>query len=104
MNIPTALFHVSVVALLLTGCNRADVSIDPEAWRDASLPNATDVFAQRDAADRARIAALPVVPVVAIAPVVVPPVKGKKMTNTEELKAMPMPGQVNDHSSTQKNK
>ena len=104
MNIPTALFHVSVVALLLTGCNRADVSIDPEAWRDASLPNAADVFAQRDAADRARIAAVPVLPPVAIAPAVVPPVKGKEMTKGEELKVMPMPGQANDHSSTQPKK
>jgi len=104
MNVRLALLHASVVAVLLSGCSRADVLIDPEAWRDRSLPSASDVFAQRDAADRARIAALPVVPVVAIAPVVVPPVKGKKMTNTEELKAMPMPGQVNDHSSTQKKK
>jgi len=90
--------------MVINGCSRADVLIDPEAWRDRSLPGASEVFAQKDAADRARIAALPVAPVVATAAEVVPPVKGKVMTTAEEVKSMPMPGQNNDHSSTPKKK
>jgi hypothetical protein len=59
---------------------------------DPSVPDASSVFAAQDAADATLAAkqsvALP-------KPIVV----GKEMTKEQESKAMPMPGQTNDHST-----
>jgi hypothetical protein len=101
--------HVALAAcaILAAGCGRNEVdavapngqpsqvatnhaSIPQAFARDPSVPDASTVFAEQDAADKAKAA-------LALPPQVATP--GKKMTKEEESKAMPMPGQVNNHSS-----
>ena len=60
---------------------------------DNSVPDASAVFAAKDAADKARGALDTAALQQAAAP-------QKAMTKEEESKAMPLPGQVNDHSTT----
>jgi hypothetical protein len=60
---------------------------------DPSLPDAATTFAAQDAADKTKA----IQDTNALQQRKVPQ---EKMTKTEELKAMPLPGQANDHSTT----
>lgn len=58
--------------------------------RDPSLPDASAVFAEQDAADKATADAT------ALQQAAIPQ---KEMSKEEESKAMPLPSQANDHSN-----
>ncbi len=60
--------------------------------RDPSVPDASAVFAAQAALDKSKGTAETIIPPQA-------PTPQKKMTKQEESKAMPMPGQVNNHST-----
>ncbi len=104
-----SIFTGAALAALLAGCQNGDVPattsnrepsqavtnaapIPQMPTRDPSLPDAATTFAAQDAADKAKVgqntAALPQ-----------KPASREKMTKEEESKAMPLPGQANDHST-----
>jgi len=60
---------------------------------DPSLPDASTVFTAQDAADKAKA----IDDTTALQQKAAPQ---EKMTKAEESKAMPLPGQANDHSTT----
>ena len=64
---------------------------------DPSVPDASTVFAAQDAADKTKA-------MQDTAALQQKPAPQEELTKAEELKAMPLPGQVNDHSTTDKNK
>jgi len=105
-----SIFTGAALAALLAGCQNGDAppttsnrepsqavtnaaSIPQMPTRDPSLPDATTTFAAQAAADKTKdvqnSAALPQ-----------KPATREKMTREEESKAMPLPGQANDHSTT----
>ena len=79
------------IALALAGCHKSDVL--PTTWKDPSVPDAATAFAAQDAADKAKA-------MQDTAALQAQSVPQEKMTKAEESKAMPLPGQSNDHSST----
>ena len=83
----------TVLALVLAGCNEREALA--ASWKDPSVPDAATAFAAQDAAARTKATqdAAAVQAQSKVAP-------QEKMTPAEESKAMPLPGQANDHSST----
>ena len=81
-------FIVAVaVATALAACEREPVT---QVWTgDPSLPDAATVFA-KEAAEKAQASQESGASQAA----------AKPLTNAEESKAMPLPGQANDHSNT----
>jgi hypothetical protein len=98
------------LAMLLAGCQRSDAPaitsngtprqpvtnatpIPQIPKGDPSLPDAATVFAAQDAAEKAKAMQDTTVLQQKSAP-------QEKMTKAEESKALPLPGQANDHSTT----
>jgi hypothetical protein len=104
-----SIFVCAAVALLLTGCQReapsalkeeprqvvvADATPIPQLpTRDPSLPDAATVLAAEDAAAKAKAMQDTAELQQKAAP-------QEDMTKAEEAKAMPLPSQANDHSTT----
>ena len=103
-------FVGAALALALAGCQRGVAPANPPNGApaqsvtsvgpipqmpkgDPSVPDASTVFAAQDAAQRAKAMPDPTALQQKAAP-------QEKMTVAEELKAMPLPGQANDHSTT----
>jgi hypothetical protein len=101
------------LAFALAGCQRGDapsitssglpsglgVNMSPipqVPWPDRSVPDASTAFAQ-DAADKTKA-------MQDTSALQHKPAPQEKMTKTEESKAMPLPGQANDHSTTANDK
>lgn len=105
-----SIFAGAALAMALTGCQRSDApaitsnGVPPEPVTNAaqipqfpkgdpSVPDASTVFAAQDAAEEARA----MHDTAALQKKAAPQ---EKMTKAEESKAMPLPGQANDHSTT----
>ena len=105
-----SIFAGAALAMALTGCQKSDApaitsnGAPPEpitntapipqfAKGDPSVPDASTVFAAQDAAEKARAMQDTAALQQKSAP-------QEKMTKAEESKAMPLPGQANDHSTT----
>jgi hypothetical protein len=82
----------AALALVLAGCQKSDVV--SANWKDPSVPDAATAFAAQDAANKAK--ATQDTAAVQAQSKVAPQ---EKMTKAEESKAMPLPGQANDHST-----
>jgi hypothetical protein len=110
INASQSIFIGAALVMGLTGCERGDVApitsngapqetvtnrtpIPQMPKGDPSLPDAATVFAAQDAADKAKA----MQDTTALQQSAVP---HEKMTEAEESKAMPLPGQANDHSTT----
>lgn len=107
INLKSNLMLLSVfLALGLAACDRKvapkvnvpaaiptpQASVQPSGLgSDPTVPDAATVFAAQDAADRAKT--------LQEAAARNKPVSATTMTKAEESKAMPLPGQANDHSS-----
>jgi hypothetical protein len=97
------------LAIMLAGCQRSDAPITsngappqpvtnatpiPQMSKgDPSVPDATTVFAAKDAAEKTKAMEETTARQQKTAP-------QEKMSKAEESKAMPLPGQANDHSTT----
>jgi hypothetical protein len=105
-----SIFAGAALAMALTGCQKSDVpvitsnGVPPEpttnaapvpqfAKGDPSVPDASTVFAAQDSAEKARA-------MQDTAALQQKPAPQETMTKAEESKAMPLPGQANDHSTT----
>ena len=105
-----SIFMSAALAILLTGCQKDEGRIvtsrgeRPQAGANAtpipqfskgdpSVPDAATVFAAQDAAAKAKDLQETTALQQSAAP-------QKAMTKAEESKAMPLPGQANDHSTT----
>ena len=78
----------------------------PTGGGDTSEPNAAAAFAAQDAADRAKAAAMGA-SAAAAAPTAAAMVNSRApntMSKDQESKAMPLPGQANDHSTPTRDK
>ena len=100
----------AALALVLAGCQKSDAPEVPSSGAspqpvtnaspiaampkgDPSVPDAATAFAAQDAADRTKA----MQDTTALRQKSEPQ---EKMTKAEESKAMPLPGQANDHSNT----
>jgi hypothetical protein len=92
-SVSRSVLAVAALALLLAGCQERDVLSG--TWKDPSVPDAATTFAAQDAAAKTR--ALEDTAAVQAQSKAAPQ---EKMTTAEESKAMPLPGQANDHSTT----
>ena len=105
-----SIFIGAAIAIALGGCEGSDVpaatsnGAPPEsattttpipqfAKGDPSVPDASAVFAAQDAADKAKA-------MEDATALQQKPAPQEPMTQVEESKAMPLPGQANDHSTT----
>ena len=105
-----SIFIGAAIAIALAGCQRSDAPavtsngappgsaatatpIPQFSKGDPSVPDASTVFAAQDAADKAK--AMQDATALQQKPAPMEP-----MTKTDESKAMPLPGQANDHSTT----
>ena len=105
-----SIFAGAAFAMALTGCQKSDApaitsnGVLPEPVTNAapiqqfpkgdpSVPDAPTVFAAQDAAEKVKA-------MQDTAALQQKPVPQEKMTKAEESKAMPLPGQANDHSTT----
>ena len=79
--------------ICLAGCQRPGSPLATQEWKgDPSLPDAATVFAQRDAEDKAKA-------MQDTAGLQAGSGARTDLTKAQESKAMPMPGQANDHSN-----
>ena len=109
-NARSILFIGAVLALALTGCQKTDPTastsngVPPERVANAtpipqfpkgdpSVPDAATVFAAQDAVEKARV-------MQETAALQDKPAPQEPVTQAEESKAMPLPAQANDHSTT----
>jgi len=109
-NASRSMFIGVVLALALTGCQKSDPTagasngVPPErvasagpipqfSRGDPSVPDAATVFAAQDAVEKTRLMQETAALQDKSAP-------QQPMTPAEESKAMPLPAQANDHSST----
>src|SRR5438093_9309077 len=129
-NVSRAIFVGAALLLALTGCQRTDkpavvataerqvivdttpttasAAIPPQSARDPSLPDAATALAEQDAAEKAKAEGAVAAPSVATpqkgvddnAAAQRSPAPQEPMTKEEETKAMPLPSQPNDHSTT----
>ena len=106
-----SIFMCAAVAVLLVGCQRqeaptalsqqeprqtvvADATPIPQtSTRDPSVPDAATALAADDAADKAKA-------MQDTTELQQKPAPQEEMTKAEEVKAMPLPSQANDHSTT----
>ena len=103
-----SIFIGAALAMVLAGCQKSDAPaitsngappqpvtnatpIPPKG--DPSLPDATTAFAAQDAAEKTKA-------MQDTTALQQKPAPQEKMTKAEESKAMPLPGQANDHSTT----
>ena len=111
MNLPSrTVFVGAALAMALVGCQQSAAPVNPSNGApaqsvtsvgpipqmpkgDPSVPDASTVFAAQDAAERAKATA----DITALQQKAAPQ---EKMTAAEEAKAMPLPAQANDHSTT----
>ena len=100
----------AALAMVLAGCQKSEapaitsngappqpvtnVTPSPQMPKgDPSVPDASTVFAAKDAADKTKA-------MQDTTALQQKPALQEEMTKAEESKAMPLPGQVNDHSTT----
>ncbi len=106
-----SIFAGAALAMVLAGCQKSDAPAStssgapPESVTtnaspvpqmpkgDPSLPDAATALAAQDAADKTKA-------LQDATALQQKPAPQDKMTKTEESKAMPLPGQANDHSTT----
>lgn len=105
-----SIFIGAAISIALAGCQRNDApaitsnGAPPESVTtatpipqfpkgDPSVPDASTVFAAQDAAEKAKA-------MEDTTALQQKPAPQEPMSKTEESKAMPLPGQVNDHSNT----
>ena len=111
MNKPSrSIFIAAALALALAGCQKSDsppvtstgapprpvtnaAPIPQMPKGDPSLPDAANALAAQDAADKTKA-------MQDTAALQQKPAPQEEMTKAEESKAMPLPGQANDHSTT----
>ena len=110
MNKARSIFAGAALAMALSGCQKSDApaitsnGVPPEPLTNAapvpqfhkgdpSVPDASIVFATQDAAEKAKA-------MQDTAALQQKPAPQEEMTKVEESKAMPLPGQANDHSTT----
>jgi len=103
-------FVAATIALALAGCQQSVAPLNPPNGApaqsvgsvgpipqmpqgDPSVPDASTVFAAQDTAEKAKA----MTDTTALQQKAAPQ---EKMTTAEETKAMPLPGQANDHSTT----
>ena len=119
-RISRSIFAGAALAVVLAGCQKSDVpaitsnGAPPQRVTDAapipqmpkgdpSVPDATAAFAAQDAAEKAKAMQDTTVLQEKPAPqeeMTKEEMTKQEMTKSEESKAMPLPGQANDHSST----
>jgi hypothetical protein len=109
-SVSRSIFAGAALAMVLAGCQRSDApaitssGAPPEPVTNASpipqmpkgdpsLPDAANALAAQDAADKSKAMQDTTELQQKSAP-------QEKMTKAEESKAMPLPGQANDHSTT----
>lgn len=109
-KVSRSIFAGAALAMALAGCQKSDapaiisIGVPPEPVTNAtpipqfpkgdpSLPDAATAFAARDAVEKAKAMQETTALQQAPAP-------QERMTKAEESKAMPLPGQANDHSTT----
>jgi hypothetical protein len=109
-NASRSLFVGAALAVALAGCQKSDAPavtsngmpteritntapIPQMPKGDPSLPDAATVFAAQDATDKTKA-------MQDTTALQQKPAPQEPMTKTEESKAMPLPGQANDHSTT----
>ena len=109
-RVSRSIFIGAALAMVLAGCQKSDVpaitssgappepvtnaSPTPQMPKgDPSLPDAATALAAQDAADKTK--AMP-----DSTALQQKPAPKETMSKAEESKAMPLPGQVNDHSTT----
>src|SRR5512140_1348015 len=109
-KVSRSIFAGAALAMVLAGCQRIDLPtvatdgappqpppnatpIPQMSKGDPSVPDAATTFAAQDAADKTKA-------MQDTAALQQKPAPQEKMTRAEESKAMPLPGQVNDHSNT----
>lgn len=105
-----SIFIGAAISIALAGCQKGDVPAVPSngmpservtdttpipqfSKGDPSVPDASTAFAAQDAADKAKA-------MEDTTALQQKPAPQEPMTKTEESKAMPLPGQANDHSTT----
>jgi len=105
-----SIFAGAALAVVLASCQKSDAPavtsngappqpvanatpIPQFAKGDPSVPDASTAFAAQDAADKTKA----MQDTIALQQ---KPAPQEKMTRAEESKAMPLPGQANDHSTT----
>ena len=107
-----SIFAGAALAVVLAGCQKSDAPAptsnsapppqqpvtnatpSPQMPKgDPSVPDASTVFAAQDAADKTKA-------MQDSAELQQKPAPQEEMTKAEESKAMPLPGQANDHSTT----
>jgi uncharacterized lipoprotein len=105
-----SIFIGTALAMVLAGCQKSDAPantsnvapsqpvtnaspIPQMPKRDPSLPDADNAFAARDTAEKTKA-------MQDTAALQQKPAPQEEMTKAEESKAMPLPSQANDHSTT----
>jgi len=113
-RVSRSIFAGAALAMALTGCQKSDAPaityngpppqpvintapIPQMPWRDPSVPDASAAFAAQDAADKTKT-------MQDTSASQQKPAPQEQMTRAEESKAMPLPGQANDHSTTANDK
>ena len=109
-RVSRSIFAGAALAMVLAGCQKIDApaitssGVPPEPVANASpipqmpkgdpsLPDAATALAAQDAADKTKA-------MQGTTALQQKPAPQEKMTKTEESKAMPLPGQANDQSTT----
>lgn len=109
-KISRSIFAGAALAMALAGCQRSDLPavatdgappqpvtnaapIPQMSKGDPSVPDAATAFVAQDAADKTKAMR-------DTTTLQQKPTPQEKMTKAEESKAMPLPGQANDHSTT----
>src|SRR5512147_3303485 len=109
-TVSRSIFAGAALAMMLAGCQKSDApaitssSAPPEPVTNASpipqmpkgdpsLPDAASALAAQDGADKTKA-------MQDTTALQQKPASQEKMTKAEESKAMPLPGQANDHSTT----